>query len=51
MMWEKALDAGGKENIAETREEHTGRLFRLNIRRFMRKDSGERCPRNAIGAL
>jgi len=51
MMWEKTLDAGGKENIAETREEHTGRLFRLNIRRFMRKDSGESFPRSAIGAL
>jgi len=51
MMWEKTLDAGGKENTAEMREEHTGRLFHLNIRRFMTKDSGESFPRNAIGAL
>jgi len=51
MMWEKTLDAGGKENTAEMWEEHTGRLFHLNIRRFMRKDSGESFPRNAIGAL
>jgi len=51
MMWEKTLDAGGKENTAGMREEHTARLFHLKIRRFMRKDSGESFPRNAIGAL
>jgi len=51
MMWEKALDAGGKENTVEMREEHTRRLFHLNICRFMRKDSGESFPPNAIGAL
>ena len=26
MMWEKTLDAGGKENTGEMREEHTGRV-------------------------
>ena len=51
MMWEKTLDAGGKENTAEMREEHTGRLFHLKNRRFMRKDSGESFLHNAIGAL
>jgi len=32
-------------------EEHTGCLFHLNISWFMRKGSGESCPRNATGAL
>jgi len=45
------LDIGDKENIGEMGEEHTGRLFHLNIHWFMRKGSGESDPRNATGAL
>ena len=45
------LDIGEKENTGEMGEEHTGRFFHLNIRWFMRKGSGDSCPRNATGAL
>ena len=50
-MGKNTLDIGEKENTGETREEHTGRLFHLNIRWFMRKYSGKSDPRNATGAL
>jgi len=46
----RTLDAGGIENTGEMGEEHSGRLFHLNIRRLMRKGSGESCPRNDTGA-
>jgi len=50
--WEKnTQDAGGKEYTGEMGEEHTGRLFHLNLRWFMRKASGESGPRNDTGAL
>ena len=45
------LDIGEKENTGEMGEEHSGRLFLLNIHWFMRKGSGESDSRNATGAL